>query len=223
MRLWLSLSVLVLASACDDCKTRVEEHDGKPMTIHPDDGPFTRAQLIKIARHYYPAMQYAESQARTSEEVTRIAESTPQWQARYAVYQQAMAHRGPWRDLVRTLEIALPDYYVTDRTIPYLVEPVYVVEIAPKDESREGELLGMVSAIAPLYFICQPVADRTLRHPIDDDWQAAVNALTREILARYPYHLLDHAIGMTIVPGLQAGNIEYGETTLIDLLLSTKW
>jgi hypothetical protein len=66
------------------------------MKLSPEDGPFTRARLIEIARHYYPAMEYAEANASSSAEVTRIEGATPEWRARNAAHTQAMANRGPF-------------------------------------------------------------------------------------------------------------------------------
>ena len=190
------------------------------MKLAPEDGPFSKSRLIEIVRYYYPAMEYAESRASSGEELVRIEQSTPEWQARDKAHTRAMAHRGPWRELVKSLGDALPDYHVTDRTIWYLTEPAYLVELDPRDETRGGMLVGMVSVIAPLYFICERVADRTLNDPISDRHQAATDALERAILARYPYHRLAHDVGHTKVAGLRARGLQYGETTLIDLLFS---
>lgn len=193
------------------------------MTIDPADGPFTKARLIEIARYYYPAMENADLTATSSAELARIESATPQWQARAAAHEKAMAANGPWRELVRELTRELPDYQVADRSPRYQVQPAYVVHLVPLDRSREGMLVGMISGMAPLYFIGQSAGERTLVRPTDSAFAAAAQALERAIRARYPYHRLDDETGLTVVPELRAGDIWYRQATLIDLLFATNW
>ena len=221
---WLStMCVLVVGSvvtgACDN-SSRTPPRADPPMKPTPADGPFTTAQLLDIAYDYHPRMEHLKfesSQHRRSYEAR-----TPEWRARLAAHEQAMAERGPWRDLVRELDAALPDHDIIDRTPWHKIEPAYVVEIAAK-EQFDSEVRGMVSALAPVYFIFETTNLRQPRDPCSPAAEPVIAALERAILDRYPYHRVDVQTGLTPVPGIAAGNQWYGTTTLIDALFASGW
>lgn len=216
--MWL-FAGLAVASACDSSNS-TQPHSGQPMNLTPADGPFTAARLLEIAYHYHPRTE--NLQFPTSENRHRYEAETPEWQARLAVHKQAMADRGPWRDLIRELDAALPDHDVIDRTPWHKLEPAYVVEIAAKGQF-DSEVRGMVSALAPIYLICETTDLRQPRDPIGPAAEQVVGVLERAILDRYAYHMVDVQTGLTLVPGIAAGNQWYGTTTLIDALFTSSW
>jgi hypothetical protein len=87
-----------------------------------------------------------------------------------------------------------------------------------------SEIYGMVSALAPIYFICETINLHQPRDPPSPDAAPVLEILERAILERYPYyHRIDLDTGLTPVPGIAAGNQSYDTTTLIDALFVSNW
>ena len=83
----------------------------------------------------------------------------------------------------------------------------------------------MVSALAPIYIVYESVAGqpRELRPSVSAPIAPIARRMEREILARFPYHRLEPQLGTMIVPGIRIGNLQYGETMLMDALFTPAW
>ncbi len=207
------------------------------MLLTPDDGPFTANELIEIAYHYYPRLQHRRFDTADEDDYAHMA--TPQYHALSAAHKQGVARLGEWKRLVDALEDEWPDHLVKDMTAPYSLEPAYVVMVGvpewPQAEPGfpEPRIMAMVSMLAPVYYIYEsrenPIEATTVRdsvivrHTFSPAAIPMVNRIEREIATRYGYHRIDSETGDTIVHGILAGNLTYGEVTLVDALLSDSW
>ena len=227
--MWLRLtgSLLCTLIACDNSSpqppSRLGSHPaGQLMKLTPANGPFTRDELLQIAYHYHPRMERLTF--RTVVDLYRYERATPEYQARDTAHDDAMADRGPWNQVVDALAGALPDKSVHDATVAHVLEPAYVVEVAI-DTQPARRVVGMVSALAPIFIVYESVAgkSRVISSSFSPDSAAIAQHVEREILARFPYHRLDPQLGTSIVPGIQVGNLQFGETTLIDALFTQAW
>lgn len=227
--MWLRIVGIAcaLAVSCDSSKsptaTRLGSHPaGQPMKLTPADGPFSRTELLEIAYHYHPRTERVRF--RSGDAMYRYERTTPQYRARDAAHNRAMANREPWTEVVQALSTAWPDRTVADTTVPYLLEPAYVVEV-DIDVQPSRRIVGMVSALAPVYIVYESVAGqpRVLRPSFSEPGTEIAGRMEREILSRYPYHRLEPQLGAMIVPEIRVGDVPYGETTLMDALFTPAW
>lgn len=219
----ISCAVVACDSSSSPTVSRLGSHPaGQPMKLAPSDGPFTRAELFEIAYHYHPRMERLTF--RSDDDLYRYERTTPEYRARDAAHDQAMAAREPWNEVVLALSSAWPETSVADTTVPHLLEPAFVVEVTV-DAQPSRRIVGMVSALAPIYIVYESVAGqpRVLRSSVNSSVASIAQRMEREILARFPYHRLESQLGMMIVPGIQIGNLQYGEAMLMDALFTPAW
>jgi hypothetical protein len=215
---WIA-AVLAALVACDNTP-QTSSHPGTPMELSPADGPFSTARLLEIAYYYHPRTMHMKFRSYDHEH--RYTVMTPEWRARVAVHKRAMANREPWREMVRELEAVLPAHDVDDRTRPYILEAAYSVGIVAKGQYQR-EIHGMVSALAPIYFICETHLHVPQVHP-SADAAPILEILERAILERYPYyHRIDLETGYASVPDLNMGSLTYDDPILLDALFVSSW
>ncbi len=200
-------------------------HTGEPRALSPEDGPFTTEQLIELAHYYHPRLEHMAF--KDSDEYSRLKAATPQRKALDIAHKRLMANRAPWKDLVATLEEALPGYRVIDGTRSYIRGAAFLVGVTAREDDgyfeEDRRVVGIVSGVAPIFFIYEAIDFRTLRYPISDRSMPMAAMIEREIRARFPYHRIEHETAMTIVPDIECGNSWYGETSVLDALFSPVW
>lgn len=199
--------------------------------------PLSTDDLIQLAYRYYPRLGDALYRL-PAQAYDRLDQSTPEYRARLAIQQRAIQDRTRWRALLDALEGALPRNPLMDSTRGY-PDVCYTARIAigtSTDAGRTREVVATLSFLAPLYLVYEShwyergTPDEPEYDPahilleLAPESTEIVHVLEQKIAETFGYERLDPRAGATIVPGIQVGNLEPGQASLMDALFTdNRW